>query len=115
MHLVGFILRICHDARSPERQISLRACPSDSLRFSSFRIAERSVIEFLFDTGEVFGNLTTFVLTTRKSSTPEDRTEAQSVDLAVAWVLYNIKYNSASIIGLLSLQSPRLSTGISAS
>jgi len=33
--------------------------------------------------------------TTRMFSTPEHRTEAKSVDLAVAWVLYNVKYNSA--------------------
>jgi len=43
----------------------------------------------------------TFVVTTRMASTPKDRTEAQSLDLAVAWVLYNITYNSTSIIGLL--------------
>ena len=60
----------------------------------------------MFDIGEGFGNLTTFVGTTRMSGTPKDRTEAQSVDLAVAWVLYNIKYNSTSIIGILNLQSP---------
>jgi len=76
------------------------------LRLNSFKIAERSVIEFMFDIGEGFGNLTTFVGTTRMSGTPKDRTEAQSVDLAVAWVLYNIKYNSTSIIGILNLQSP---------
>jgi len=57
----------------------------------------------------------TFVVTTRMSSTPKDTTEAQSLDLAVAWVLHNIKYNWASIIGLLCLQSPRLATGVSAS
>ena len=28
MHLVGFIIRIYHDARSPERQIRLCVCPS---------------------------------------------------------------------------------------
>ena len=26
MHLVGFIVRICHDARSPERQIKINEC-----------------------------------------------------------------------------------------
>ena len=28
MHLVGFIIRICHDARSPERQICIVKCMS---------------------------------------------------------------------------------------
>jgi len=29
MHLVGFIVRICHDARSPERQIYHDARPPE--------------------------------------------------------------------------------------
>ena len=49
------------------------------------------------------------------SSTSKDRTEALSLDLGVAWVLYNIKYNSTSIVGLLYRQSPHLAAGVPAS
>ena len=39
MHLVGFILRIYHDARSPERQISVQ-CLLENLFSGTKRLAK---------------------------------------------------------------------------
>ena len=40
MHLVGFIMhvRICHDARSPERQDGISSCASTHSRESSWEV-----------------------------------------------------------------------------